>query len=105
MHSESVALCDRVAPISPPNFTRAHRSDVFPLFCHRRAKVLRAPWPDHSGMALRFSYVVLAALCTNEAHRGNHLANSAMFEWERGLGVMVSTVRVGRTFSKHANQN
>jgi hypothetical protein len=56
-------------------------------------------------MALHFSYVVLAALCTHEAHRGNHLANSGMFEWERGLGVTVSAVRVGRTFSKYTNQN
>ena len=55
-------------------------------------------------MALHFSYVVLAALCTHEAHRGNHLTNSGVIEWERGLDVAVSAVRVGRTFSVCASQ-
>jgi hypothetical protein len=105
VHGESVVLCDRVALISPPNFTRARRSDVFPLFSYRRVQILRAPWPDHSGMDLHFSCVVLVALRTHEALHGNHLANSSTFEWERGLGVTVSAVRVGRTFSKCTNQN
>jgi hypothetical protein len=56
-------------------------------------------------MALHFSYVVLAALYTREAHRSSHLTNSAVIEWERGLDVMVSVVRVGRTFSECTNQN
>ena len=89
MHDESIALCDRVAPISPPNFTRARRSDVFPLLGLRQVEVLRAPWPDRSGMVLRVSRIVLAALCTHEAHRGNHLTNSGVIEWERGLDVAV----------------
>jgi hypothetical protein len=56
-------------------------------------------------MVLRFLCVVLAALRTHEAHRGNHLANSGVIEWERGLDVAVSAVRVGRTFSEGASQN
>jgi hypothetical protein len=31
VHGESVALCDRVAPISPPNFIRARRDAIFPF--------------------------------------------------------------------------
>jgi hypothetical protein len=31
VHGESVALCDRVAPTSPPNFTRARRDTIFPF--------------------------------------------------------------------------
>jgi hypothetical protein len=56
-------------------------------------------------MALHFSYDVFAALCTRDARHGSHLTNSGMIEWERGLDVTVSAVRVGRTFSKYASQN
>jgi hypothetical protein len=56
-------------------------------------------------MALHFSYDVFAALCTHDARHGSHLTNSGMIEWERGLDVTVSAVRVGRTFSKYASQN
>jgi hypothetical protein len=56
-------------------------------------------------MTLCFSYVVLAALCAHEAHRGNRLVNSGMFEQERGLGITVSAVHMGRTFSKCSSQN
>jgi hypothetical protein len=89
VHGESVALCDRVAPISPPNFTRARRDAIFPLLSLRQVEILRAPSPDHSGMVLHFSRIVLAALRTHEAHRGNHLTNSSVIEWERGLDVAV----------------
>jgi hypothetical protein len=75
VHGELVALCDRIAPTRPPNSTRARRNDVFPLLSHWRVQILRAPWLDHSDMVLRFSLVVLAALHTHEAHRGNHLTN------------------------------
>jgi hypothetical protein len=104
VHGESVVLCDRVAPISPPNFTRARRSDVFPRLTLRQVDILPAPWPDRSGMVLRFSHIVLVALRTHEGHCGNHLTNSGVIEWERGLDVAVSAVRVGRTFSVCASQ-
>jgi hypothetical protein len=104
VHGESIALCDCVAPISPPNFTRARRSDVFPLLGLRQVEVLRAPWPNRSGMVLCFLHIVLVALRTHDAHRGNHLTNSGVIEWERGLDIAVSTVRAGRTFSLCASQ-
>jgi hypothetical protein len=44
VHGETIVLCDRVAPASPPNSARKRRSAVFPLFCHRRTKILRTPW-------------------------------------------------------------
>jgi hypothetical protein len=56
-------------------------------------------------MALHVSYVVLAALCTHEAHCGSHLTNSGVIEWERGLGVTGSAARVGRALSMYASQN
>jgi hypothetical protein len=56
-------------------------------------------------MALHLLYDVFAALCTRDARRGSHLTNSGMIEWERGLDVTVSDVRMGRTFSKFASQN
>jgi hypothetical protein len=104
VHDESIALCDRVAPISPPNFTRARRSDVFPLLGLRQVEVLRAPWPDRSGMVMCFSHIVLVALRTHDAHRGNHLTNSGVIQWEHVLDVAVSAVHVGRTFSMFASQ-
>jgi hypothetical protein len=104
VHGESVALCDRVAPISPPNFARARRDALFPLLSLRQVEILRAPWPDRSGMVLRFSRIILVALRTHEAHRGNHLTNSGVIEWERGLDVAVSVMPVGKTFSECASQ-
>jgi hypothetical protein len=50
-------------------------------------------------MVLRFSRIVLAALHAHEAHRGNHLTNSGVTLWERGLDVAFSAVRMGRAFS------
>jgi hypothetical protein len=55
-------------------------------------------------MILRFSRIVLVALCAHEAHRGNYLANLSVILWERGLDVVVSAVRVGRVFSDCATQ-
>jgi hypothetical protein len=40
-------------------------------------------------MVLHFSRIVLAALRTHEAHRGNHLTNLGVIEWERGLDIAV----------------
>jgi hypothetical protein len=105
VHGETVVLYGRVALISPPNSTQNRRGTIFPFFCHRRAQIHRAPWPDHSSMALYVSYVVLAALCTHETHCGSHLTNSGVIEWERGLGVTGFTARVGRALSMYASQN
>jgi hypothetical protein len=55
-------------------------------------------------MVLRFSRIILVALRTHEAHRGNHLTNSGVIEWERGLDVAVSVMPVGKTFSECASQ-
>jgi hypothetical protein len=55
-------------------------------------------------MVLRFSRIVLAALHAHEAHRGNHLTNSGVTLWERGLDVAFSAVRMGRAFSERASQ-
>jgi hypothetical protein len=105
VHGEAIVPYGRVAPIPPPNSTQSRRDAIFPLSCHQQAHLLRAPWPDRSGMALHFSCVVLAALYTREAHRHSHLTNSGVIEWEHGLDVTVFVVRVGRTFSKCTNQN
>jgi hypothetical protein len=105
VHGETIVPYGCVAPISPPNSTQSRRNAIFPLFCHRRAQVLRAPWPDHSGLALHFSYDVLVALCTREARRGSHLTNLSVIEWERELGVMGSAMCVDRTLYKCASQN
>jgi hypothetical protein len=99
VHGETIVPYGRVAPISPPNSTQSRRGAIFPFLCHRQAQVLRAPWPDHSGRALHLSSVVLAALYTRKAHHSSHLTNSGVSEWERGLDVTVSVVRMGRTFS------
>jgi hypothetical protein len=49
---------------------------IFPFPYHRRAQVLRAPWPGHLGMAMHFLSVVLVALYTREARRGSRWTNS-----------------------------
>jgi hypothetical protein len=79
-------------PCSPNLTSQFHQSPSrrhFPLLSLRQVEILHAPWTDHSGMVLRFSRIVLAALRTHEAHRGNHLTNSDVIEWERGLDVAV----------------
>jgi hypothetical protein len=45
VHGETIVLCDRVAPTSPPNSAQTRCGAVFPIFCYRRAKILRASWP------------------------------------------------------------
>jgi hypothetical protein len=79
-------------PCSPNLTSQFHQSPSrrhFPLLSLRQVEILHAPWPHHFGMVLRFSHIVFAALCTHEAHRGNHLTNSSMIEWERGLDIAV----------------
>jgi hypothetical protein len=104
VHGETTVSYGRIAPIPPPISSRAATTPFSPFLCHRQAKVLRAPWPAHSGKDLSLLCVVLAARCAQDTHRGNRLVNSAMIERERELEVTVSTVHVGRPFSRCLSQ-
>ena len=51
------------------------------------------------------SSIVSVVLHTPEAYRDTQLTNSGMCDWERGLDVAGSAMRVGRTPSAYTHQS
>jgi hypothetical protein len=78
VHSEKAVLCDRVAPTAPPNSTRTRRGTIFPLLSHRRAKILRAPWPAAPSSAPALLNRVLAPIHARDTHRLNPLCSTTL---------------------------
>jgi hypothetical protein len=83
VHGESVELCDRVAPISPPNFTRARRDTIFSLLSLRQAKILHALWPADPRSNPALLNRVLAPIQARDTHRLNPLCLTILNRPER----------------------
>jgi hypothetical protein len=103
VHSESVVPCDRVAPISPPNFTRARRATKFPPSQTPVSRILRAPWlADPRSTTVLFNRV-LAPVHTRDTHQLNPLRLTTLNQPEHLKLYPVFAIAMVRLSRGHNN--
>jgi hypothetical protein len=100
---ESVALCDHVAPISPPNFTRSRRGTKFPPSQTPVSRIHRAPWPADPRSTPALFNRVLAPVHTHDTYRFNPLRLTTLNQPERLKLYLVSAVTMVRLSRGHNN--
>jgi hypothetical protein len=103
VHGESVALCNRLAPISPPNFTRARRGTKFPPSQTPLSRILRVPWPADPRSTPALFNRVLAPMHTRDTHRLNPLRLTTLNQPERLKLYPVSAVGMVGLGRSHNN--
>jgi hypothetical protein len=103
VHDESVALCDRVTPTSPPNFTRARRGIIFPLLSPRQVEILRDPWPADPRSASALLNHVLAPIHARDTRRLHPICSTKLNYPERLKLRSVFTAIVGRQIQGRIN--
>jgi hypothetical protein len=101
VHGELVALCDRVAPTSPPNLTRARRDTIFPLLSLRQAKILHTLWPADPRSAPALLNRVLAPIHARDTRQLNPLCLTTLNYPEHMKLCLVFTATMVRLSQGH----